>query len=65
MELVLLAPLPHGLVSTVTLGWEVVLLVMLPDELSCGTINGSIGNDGNVMIGYHGTNNMYYYILTW
>ena len=40
MELVLLAPLPHGLVSMVTLGWVVVLMVMLPDELSCG--NGTI-----------------------
>ena len=40
MELVLLAPLPHGLVSMVTLGWVVVLRVMLPDELSCG--NGTI-----------------------
>ena len=50
--------MPHGLVSMVTFGWEVVLMVMLSDELSYGTgaINGSIGHDGHVLIGYNGIN---------
>ena len=40
------------------LGWAVALMVMLPDELSYGNgaINGSIGNDGHVVIGYNGIN---------
>ena len=37
---------------------EVVLMVILPEDLSYGNgaINGSMGNDGNVVIGCNGIN---------